>query len=106
MAGTARRVQISGLVRVTVHIVPEEFCRKYLRGALPGLQLSALLLQGGNLFVLRQQQVGVLGEVTSSLAGERPLALLHGPGPQQRRGVHLHKGREGVCIRTHFLFVR
>ncbi|TNN65021.1 hypothetical protein EYF80_024760 [Liparis tanakae] len=49
--------------------------------------------QGGDLLVLRQQQVGVLGEVTGSLAGERPLVVLHRPGSQQRRGVHLHRSK-------------
>lgn len=69
-------------------------CWKYLGGAQPCLQLSALLLQGGNLFVLRQQSIGMVGEIPSSLTGKCPLVLFHWAGSHQRRGIDLHKSEK------------
>lgn len=63
----------------------------YLGGAQPCLQLSALLLQGSDLFVLGQQSVGVVGEVPSSLTGKCSLVLFHRAGSHQGRGIDLHK---------------
>lgn len=61
----------------------------YLSWSESCLQLSALLLQGSNLFVFGEQCISMLGQVTSSLAGKSSFVLLHSSRSDERRRIHL-----------------
>lgn len=64
---------------------------KYLSDTQPSLQLSAFLLQGSNFLVFREQYIGMLGQVPSSLTGKCPLVLFNWPRSHQRWGIDLQR---------------
>lgn len=56
----------------------------------PGLQLTALVLQCGNLLVFGEECVCVLCQVSCPLPSKRSLVLLYSAGLHGDGGIHLH----------------